>query len=202
MSVATLGQSLLAKPAFQARLDSLTVDSVALQFPGLTREIPAVPTVDDWQYFLMCASLLAQAPESNCEEAALRIAHHCLTSDLPPSFHDAACVIFDTLTNRPAIGLAQRRHLVEANVAIRLPLKLMQDWVKREIQQTVVTGRDEELSLNRFQLQMWNLANTADHISVSAPTSTGKSFAFCHWLSSYILSSGTSSSSTWCQRGH
>src|SRR5690242_9771610 len=110
MSVTTLAQALFAKAGFQHRLDSLTVESVALQFPSIVRINPAADAGHDWGYLLTCASILSQAQDSDCEEAALRIAHHCLTTDLPSTFHDAACVIFDTLTNRPAIRLAESRN--------------------------------------------------------------------------------------------
>ena len=50
----------------------------------------------------------------------------------------------------------------------------------------VVVGDGHELSLNRFQKEVWNATNTTQILSITAPTSTGKSFLLCQWLAEYF----------------
>lgn len=185
MSVKTLANSLFAKPGFQRQLLSVIVESVSSQFPNLQRPTVTAPAEHDWHYLITCASVLAKAIDGDCEDAALRIAQHCLTVNERSAFQDAACVILDSLTNRPAIHLAISRNLVAPNITRRLPLGLKIEWFRRELGQTVTTGK-QELTLNRFQKELWNLADEVDQFSISAPTSSGKSFVLGHWLSSFL----------------
>ena len=54
------------------------------------------------------------------------------------------------------------------------------------MEQLVVIGDGQELSLNRFQRDVWDAAHTAQVLSITAPTSTGKSFLLCQWLAEYL----------------
>lgn len=186
MSIDTLAQNLLALPGFQSRLRAVIADSVASQFSGLKRTESMKNPSHDWTYLLQAASVLAQSRAANCEDSALRIAQHCLVLSPPENFADAACVILDTLTNLPSIRLAENRNLVKPNPSSRLPFPLRAAWLRREMEQLVVVGDGHELSLNRFQREAWKATNTTQILSISAPTSTGKSFLLCQWLAEYF----------------
>lgn len=186
MSIDTLAQSLLERPGFRGRLNAVVADSVATQFSALERTESLRNLSHDWKYLLQCASLLAQAHTANCEDSALRIAQHCLVQSQPDNLADAACVILDTLTNKPSIRLAENRNLVKPNPSSRLPLPLRAAWLRREMEHLVVVGDGHELSLNRFQRDVWHATNTTQILSITAPTSTGKSFLLCQWLAEYF----------------
>ncbi len=186
MSIDTLAQSLLERPGFRSRLNAVVADSVAAQFSALERTDSLRNLSHDWKYLLQCASVLAQARTANCEDSALRIAQHCLMQSQPENLADAACVILDTLTNKPSIRLAESRNLVKPDPSSRLPLPLRAAWLRREMEHLVVVGEGHELSLNRFQRDVWHATNTTQILSITAPTSTGKSFLFCHWLAEYF----------------
>ncbi|HAW29475.1 MAG TPA: DEAD/DEAH box helicase [Planctomycetaceae bacterium] len=162
------------------------MDSVALQFSELERVASLQSVSHDWNYLVMCASVLAQAGNPECEDAALRIAQHCLLQSGEANLCDASCVILDTLTNKPTIRLAESRNLIEPNPMSRLPLPLRAAWLRRELEQLVVLGDGHELSLNRFQKIVWQAATKTQVLSISAPTSTGKSFLLCQWLAEYF----------------
>lgn len=186
MSIDTLAQSLLERPGFRSRLNAVVADSVASQFSALERTEGLRNLSHDWTYLLQCASLLAQARTASCEDSALRIAQHCLVQSQPDNLADAACVILDTLTNKPSIRLAESRSLVKPDPSSRLPLPLRAAWLRREMEHLVVVGEGHELSLNRFQRDVWHATNTTQILSITAPTSTGKSFLLCQWLAEYF----------------
>ncbi|GAG15510.1 unnamed protein product, partial [marine sediment metagenome] len=95
-------------------------------------------------------------------------------------------VILDTLANRPAIKLAERRTLLDVGYSDRLPFPLYQDWMKRSIEHSIELSSDKSLDVNKFQCRFWNSVNTHDWISLSAPTSAGKSFIIGRWLAEYL----------------
>lgn len=186
MSVETLAQTFLDRPGFRVRLNAVIADSVASQFSALARAEGLQNLSHDWKYLLQCASLLAQARTAQCEDSALRIAQHCLVQSQPDNLADAACVILDTLTNKPSIRLAESRNLVKPDPSSRLPLPLRAAWLRREMEHLVVVGKGHELSLNRFQRDVWHATNNTQILSITAPTSTGKSFLLCQWLAEYF----------------
>lgn len=187
MSIASLAAALLERPGFRARLNALIIDSVASQFSVVERAPSISDSRHDWNYLLQCASLLAQVETADCEDAALRIAQHCLSQNPPENVADAACVILDMLSNKPAIRLAESRHLVKPDTLFRLPLPLRAEWYRREIEHMAVVGEGRELALNRFQKAVWKATNRNQFISITAPTSTGKSFLLCQWLTEYFM---------------
>ena len=186
MSIESLALNLLKLPGFRSRLDAVIADSVASQFPALERVESLRNQSHDWKYLIECASLIAQAQRPECEDASLRIAQHCLVQSQAENLADAACVILDTLTNKPSIRLAETRKLVKPNPSSRLPLPLRAAWLRREMEHLVVVGDSHELSLNRFQKDAWHATNTTQILSITAPTSTGKSFLLCQWLAEYF----------------
>ncbi|MBW8038655.1 MAG: DEAD/DEAH box helicase [Planctomycetes bacterium] len=187
MSKTDLQEWLLNNSGFQDRYRNLLIDSVAGQFSSLQRNSDNTQESHDWKYLLLCASLLAQSETEKCQDTALRIAQYCLecgnTSEVEKH---AAAVVLDTLANRPAIKLAERRELLQMNYSDRLPFPLYQDWIKRSIENTIALSDDELLEANRFQCSFWQSVNTHDWISISAPTSAGKSFIIGRWLAEYL----------------
>lgn len=185
MSKTALQRWLIASPGFQTRYQPLVLEAVAHEFPALSREFEDVP--HDWPYLLKCASVLAQSDEGDCQEAALRIAQYCLTDqELEAELHAAAAVILDSLSNSPALRLAESRALLKAGVQERLPLGLRVDWIRREFSQSIAMSNSSLLRVNRFQREFWNSVSEHQWISVSAPTSAGKSFIVKHWITEFL----------------
>ncbi|MGL6193208.1 MAG: DEAD/DEAH box helicase [Thermoguttaceae bacterium] len=94
----------------------------------------------------------------------------------------------DTLTNKRALSLAEERGYIQKDYVSRLPSVLRLDSIRRAIESTVITANNEHLFFNRFQISLWNAMYKAGWVSVSAPTSTGKSFAIGHWVCEYFSS--------------
>jgi hypothetical protein len=191
MSKTELQSWLLDNYGFKLRFRRLVIDSVANQFPKLIRTEGGLDN-HDWHYLLMCASLLAQSKKACCQDVALRIAQFCLEQrDLPSTYKDAAAVILDSLANQPAIDLAQSRNLLQKGIFLRLPFTLCQDWTKRSIVNAVTLKNLKTIKVNHFQKLFWKQAEENDWISLSAPTSAGKSYILGRWLANYLRSTPT-----------
>lgn len=191
MSKIDLQNWLLSLDGFQEQYRCVVINSVTNQFPALNLPPCSDPgKLHDWEYLLMCASLLAQSENGVCQEVSLRIAQFCLQQDgMAEIYKDAAAVILDTLANQPAIKLAENRNLIEKRFADRLPFPLLQDWTRRSIENAVTLTNSHDLAVNHFQRRFWEQTKTMDWISVSAPTSSGKSFILGQWLADYLRSS-------------
>lgn len=185
MSKTDLQNWLLGNSGFQARFQNLVVDSVSSQFAKLRRSVDQVAE-HDWDYLLVCASLLAQSHDSPCQDAALRIAQFCLQKGVQNrTYRDAAAVVLDSLANQPAIILAHNQHLLEEGVQDRLPFTLLLDWVRRSIENTVTLSDSSTITVNHFQRRFWQEIHCRDWLSISAPTSAGKSYVIGRWLAEY-----------------
>ena len=178
---------LIDNSGFRKQYKNLLVDSVAKQFPNLNRNDEAQMIEHNWNYLLLCASLLAQSEVKQCQGIALRIAQYCLESDDSSDLlKDAAAVILDQLANQPAIILAEKRAIIQPNFSDRLPFFLFQDWTRRSIENSISLISKKSFQGSKFQNLFWNNVENCDWMSVSAPTSAGKSYIIGRWLIDYI----------------
>jgi hypothetical protein len=130
----------------------------------------------DWNYLLSCASILSTSVDYDHLESALRVAQSTL--ELPSSNQEqrvAAGIVLDNLTNQPAIYLALKRQLLDENYFDNVPLPLVLDSTRRRVAHTLIT-KNGIVYLNKFQKEAFDKFNSTDVVSVSAPTSAGKSF--------------------------
>lgn len=188
MALRNLPEWLITNAGFSQRLTSLTVASVAKQFDAITQtteenEEPEIAL----GYMLMCASILAHSPDGRCQDAALRIAQFCLTEDSSPAHRrDSAALILDALVNSAAIRLAERRELLSINFEERLPFSAQLELTKRKLFHTIQLADQSTFTANRFQTDFWEQAQSKQWLSVSAPTSVGKSFILEAWIQDYL----------------
>lgn len=183
---------LIQNDAFLGQLGSLTATAVADDLGPLFKKAPDLSNREpDWAYLLLCASFLATSEVGSCQAAALRISQSCLTSSATSvDRKDAAAVLLDTLANHPAMELAVSRSLLRPGLKDRLPLPVRFEWTRRTIEDSISVG-ERSLRVNRFQKKFWKAAASSDWLSVSAPTSAGKSFIIGQWVNR-LLSTLTS----------
>jgi hypothetical protein len=186
MSRADLQQWLISKSGFRQRFSKILVDSVAGQFPNLQRS--SLETEDvDWSYLLFCASIFADSPRSDCQDAALRIAQGCISSVATTDQEkDAATIVFDDLANRLSIELSSRRELIKPNLLSRLGTLSRIDWTRRAIEHSIVLADNSVIQTNRFQKRFWGAVQTGKWTSTSAPTSAGKSFIILELIADFF----------------
>lgn len=183
MSRETLQRWLLEERTFRICFRSLEEDAVRAQFPRLESSRSEHSPRPDWPYLIFCASILAPSDLPIAEEAALRIAQSALVDgECTSEERDAALIVLDALSNRRAIELAEDRKHVVADVSGRLGVTQQIDWMRRSFENRIDFADGRSLQANKFQRRFWVAAARSSWLSVSAPTSAGKSFILAHWL--------------------
>lgn len=169
--------------SFQLQYKALLQLSVSQTIKNLVWSIPEedLLSVVNWNNMLGIASALCHSNDSKHLDAALRIAQTCLTSQTTQIQKYGAAVILESLTNQNSIKLAIDRNLLDDDYSdvIPLPFKLMSNHTRVE---NSVNINDSVVSLNRFQKQVYDASRDASAISISAPTSAGKSFVLYQLL--------------------
>lgn len=186
MSRRDLQEWLITNPGFRQRYLHVLNNSVANQFPALHR--PATdPILGDWNYLMMCASVLADSENGGCQDAALRIAQACMSSqDTAISQKEAAGIVFDELANRLALNLSQERGMITPNLPSRLGVAARVQWTRRELENSIELANGTVLATNRFQRKFWDAVEQSVWTSASAPTSAGKSFIVLEWIANFF----------------
>lgn len=172
-------------PRFQSALKAMAVASLHDEFPIRYEE----PDADvDWKYMLTCASALTAAEDEAAQDAVLRIAQSCLrTKESGLAERAAAALLLERVGNQPAVELAVDRGLLSRPDYLELsPLLAIDGLLRRQELTLDVPGRGS-MSVNPFQKTFWNLVGTHQWVSISAPTSAGKSRIVREWMLSEML---------------
>lgn len=134
------------------------------------------------QYLLKCANIFIQTDDNDLKEKALRIAQ--FTFEFGNSTEkDYAYILVDSLLNNPSINLAKKNNLLSKNIEYYLPLKLSLQKLQRENEYSIEVG-DNTILCNPIQKQFIKESSKPDCklLSISAPTSSGKSFIVRQWI--------------------
>lgn len=188
MALRDLGPWLLDVPGFRRQADNVLVDAACGELgKNFVRLAHHARLEHDWRYLLFSASVLAQSEQGFCQETALRIAQTCLADASATEVQkDSAALVLDALANHPAIKLAvDRKHLKPAFVS-RLPGAARLEYSRRGYEHSVTVHGEAPLRVNRFQRDLWDQLQNQGWMSVSAPTSAGKSFILERWIAELI----------------
>lgn len=133
-------------------------------------------------YLLKCANIFIQTNDNDLKEKVLRIAQYTFEFGNQTE-KDYAYILVDSLLNNPSINLAKRNNLLNKNIEYYLPLKLSLQKLQRENEYSVEV-RDGIIICNPFQKQFMKETSKSECklLSVSAPTSSGKSFIVTQWI--------------------
>ncbi len=158
----------------------MTRDAIAADLPVVSpiKDESAI----DWSFAILCGSALTRADSRAAQDAALRIAHSCLANETEPGIKEAAAVILERIGNRQSLNLAARRGMIAQDSWQEAPVPLQQDIIRRRLELSIPTHDGAEVEANSFQRQFWTAALEAKWLSVSAPTSAGKSFIVKRWI--------------------
>ena len=90
----------------------MVVQSVTLQFVNInTENNEFMKKVIDWEYMLLCGSILAKSDNGEHLDVAYRIAQYCLNSlETNENQKLAATIILDSMTNASTIQLAMEKN--------------------------------------------------------------------------------------------
>jgi len=136
----------------------------------------------NWNNILGIASVLSYSNNSDHLDSALRIAQTCLVTNKTSNLQKAgAIVILETLTNIPALKLAVKRGLIPSDYeqGLPVPFKIQTNNIKIS---NSVSIDNKIISLNRFQKKVYDSSKVNNSLSISAPTSAGKSFVLYQLL--------------------
>lgn len=178
--------------SFKRQYDALLILSVCETIPDLNwnESKDSLLKKIDWNNLLGIASVLSYSYENNDHlEAALRIAQTCLQQTTCSSLQkNGAAIILTNLTNQPALQLAIEREYIGENYKADFPLSFKLQSIKANIENSIVV-KDRVKHLNRFQKNVHEAYENYDVLSISAPTSAGKSYILCTVLIEELLSS-------------
>lgn len=166
-----------SEPAIQDLADRLIASSIWRKLPGraVRRD---VSTLDRDQYFTLInrASILALDPSPKARTLAYEIATHSLAlrDKASPELVAAVDLLLARLGNFPGRQLLRARYPHAADT--RKPPSLCLEAFAREVENTIP---EFERPLTDFQLELLRDLSKEKAVSVSAPTSAGKSFVLC-----------------------
>lgn len=170
--------------SFRRQYETLLTLSVCETIPRLVwnKDKSDLLSQIDWSNMLSIASLFSYCDESKYLDAALRIAQTCLSQDVTSENQkNAAAFILDNLTNKPAIKIALDKQYLKNNFRDNYPFALRVQQSKSDIEHTIIIN-DKIFLLNRFQKEVYSAYKHNETISISAPTSAGKSYILCTLL--------------------
>lgn len=190
--VADFVDQVLALPGFKSALANAALLTLRRELTML--EGPAVTPVN-WNFALMCASALTAYEEESANEAVLRIAQSCLLAGELTSDEQkmSALLLLEREGNVRAMGLADAKGLADLANLRSAPADLRLDASARITELTIQSTVGDSFVLNTFQKEFWDLAHNSKWLSISAPTSAGKSFVVRAWIKE-LLTRKTSAS--------
>lgn len=169
-----LEETVFASHKFRNILEAARRLTVRAEFAAVEwdEETPSI----DWGFALLYASAITSAQSERAQSAVLRIATACiLASDAEDEHKAAAAALLERSGNHMAVELAESRDRLAADAWRRLPSALRMEVVRSRIDYSVRLSDGRVLPVNPFQGKFWETLETNDWLSVSAPTSAGKS---------------------------
>ncbi|MBY5826459.1 DEAD/DEAH box helicase [Rhizobium leguminosarum] len=142
------------------------------------------PTIG-WPKLLLAASVFANSVELTAKDIALRIATGALIVSTSDVVKQASYHILAMLGNERTGELAvQRRMIVRDVTAGGIFTQMARERLRSE---KILFSRGRIIVGNSFQYTFWDAVNSdAKFVTVSAPTSAGKSFISLEWLYDYL----------------
>lgn len=156
----------------------LLAADLAVQLPGTSPDNTPTITDDEARKLLGRASVLSLSPNQPERAIAYEIATRLieLFENRIPGLVSVSDVILSRIGNFPGRRLLRRRCAGGEETVPEAPVRLGLERIGRELENTV-TGTDQrEWALTDFQHEFFEALNSSTSVSVSAPTSAGKSF--------------------------
>jgi hypothetical protein len=175
---------ILALDRFDEALRLIAVRSTVSELGDLS--LPEGHQLPEWNFALTCASALTHVDEELAQDAVLRVAQGCLRDESTNDAQKAAAVLLlRRVGNELAVTLAADRDLTPSTEVVAPPaLELDAALRSSELRVTVPDG--QVIEVNPFQKKFWDLAERNDWVSISAPTSAGKSHIIREWIVEFM----------------
>lgn len=184
MSLNSLVEKLVSTEKFQSEYKKLLLYSVRNQFENILYESSDVQI--DYNYLITCASLLAQSKNGQDLDSAYRICQTGISNcELPDEYRSACASILHLLSNLPTVKLAREREYINDDYLKNLPIHSKIDITKKQFDNTIMVGQKFVL-LNNFQKEVYEAFRQYRYLSISAPTSVGKSYVLLKIIEDFV----------------
>ena len=184
MALDSLIDKIVNSSTFRENYEKLLLHSVRSQFQSLNFDESDMSI--NWEYLISCASLLSKSCNGKVLDMTYRICQAVLCeNDLPNEYNSACAAILNKLTNSAAIRLAIERNFVSANYIEDVPIDFAIDVKKKQFYNSISDG-DKIIYLNDFQKEVYDSFGVSKTLSISAPTSAGKSFILMQLIKELI----------------
>lgn len=180
MALEDLASKIWDDTRLRGAVESLTSETVERELGPYTPSMFAPEY--DWHVLLRCASVFIQSNSEFFNDIGLRIIHGCLLLSSEDHELAIAATILAKAANNPSIILATQRGLIPSNVLSRLPPVISLDVAAHQIASTIAIDPERTFVASPFQTELWRALQLHDWVSVSAPTSAGKSFILEKWI--------------------
>ncbi len=181
-----ISTKLYSLDSFQDQYKKLLRYSVLSQFTKLQNNLHETIDINN---VISIASILSKSNETLHMETALRIAQTIINYEDSNIVQKESCaVILNNLTNNRTIELAIDKNLIEKNYFEKLSSILQLKIINNNLHNTILIN-GKVLSLNSFQSEVYSKVKSNQFISISSPTSSGKSFILSQILLDKIINS-------------
>lgn len=170
--------------SFQEQYKKLLRYSVLSQFTRLKNNLHETVDINN---VISIASILSKSNETLHMETALRIAQTIINYEHSNIVQKESCtVILNNLTNNKTIELAIDKNLIDENYFEKLSSILQLKTINNNLHNTILIN-GKVLSLNSFQSEVYSKVKSNQFVSISSPTSSGKSFILAQILLDKII---------------
>ncbi|MCC3300674.1 DEAD/DEAH box helicase [Arthrobacter sp. zg-Y895] len=137
----------------------------------------------DWDLALFLTSALEEDGSASVQQAVMDISFGALQSATSTAENKtAAALLLERFGNWPSIALAMKRDRISEYYRRSLPLPLRLDSVAAKLEHTIQPIAGEPFLGSDFQKRFWRESGVNGWLSVSAPTSAGKSYVVKRWV--------------------
>ncbi|BBT80153.1 DEAD/DEAH box helicase [Aeromonas veronii] len=156
-------------------IERLEIVSTQKQLPGIQDGDEITISNSDVGRLLGYSSILSLSERSKEKALAYEIVTRLLelNSELKDSITTSAEVIFSRLGNFPGRDLLRERFFTSEG---QVPNFLRLECISREAENSIFIEQEKPIKLTDFQYQFFNSMQEERSLSISAPTSAGKSF--------------------------
>lgn len=165
-------------PKFRDLYCKLLRNDIDAQLPG--EALNEILTISDGEIRLLVgyASMLSTSSEvldrAHAYEIATRLIE--LQGANSSSLVAVADIVLSRIGNFPGRSLLRDRYTTTPDVAPHAPCRLWLERATREIENSVTYFEGADIALTDFQYKLFDALDQSSSVSVSAPTSAGKSF--------------------------
>ena len=176
-----LAEELRSTSEIRTAIAEISKRSVISGLSGVSRSDQ--PSVLNWPRLLFFASVANDDASDSAQDDALRVVQGAIESEVATETQrDAAGVLLERMGNRLGVKLATSRERLTRPPLDAAPGALKTDVIQREMELAIPVAGGVVVDGNPFQRQFWDAVETNDWVSVSAPTSAGKSYIVRRWI--------------------